>query len=396
MLIESVGKSAARACEGLDVVLVVQDTSSLTYTSLPRTTGLGPINDQADPRGMLVHSTLALRRDGRPLGLLHQRIWCRDPEHRGIARERRRRPIEEKESFKWLDGLNRARERLEAHVAKERRPRLIHLMDREGDIHEVLQTIAESSDGAVLRLARNRCIDDPLDYARSAVRASPLLGISRIEVPRTHKSPSRTATVEVRSRPMTITPDPAYHPGHKPLEMNLVELWEPAPPAGTEPLHWLLWTSEPAATFPEALAVAKLYSMRWRIEDMHGVLKSGCGVEKLQLETVERLAKAVVIYSSIAVRIVHLRDHARKEPQAPCTDVLHPGEWRALWTAIHKQPPAPEQPPPTMREAVLWIGRLGGHLNRKRDGMPGVRTLWRGWRDLMMLTDLYVTLRPSG
>lgn len=396
MLIESAGKSTARICAGLDTVLVVQDTSSLTYTSLPHTLGLGPLNDQADPRGMWVHSTLALRCDGRPLGLLHQKIWCRDPEQRGIAQQRRHRPIEAKESFKWLEGLYLARKRLEAHVAQGQRPRLIHLMDREGDIYEVLKAIAESSDGAVIRVARNRRIDDPLESAHAAVRAAPLLGTSRVKLPRTHEQPERTAQVELRSRRMTITPDPYFHRGRSPLEMTLVEVWEPDPPAGSPPLHWLLWTTEPAATFSEVLAVVRLYGLRWRIEDMHGVLKSGCGIEKLQLETAERLAKAVAIYSSIAVRIVHLRDHARQEPQAPCTDALQESEWRALWTVIHHQPPDPQQTPPSMREAVLWIGRLGGHLNRKRDGMPGVRTLWRGWRDLTMLTDLFVKLRPSG
>jgi len=194
-------------------------------------------------------------------------------------------------------------------------------MDREGDIHEVLEAIADSPDGAVLRFEQNRRIDDPCAYARPAVQASPLLGRATVEVPR-------------------------------------------------------------------------LYGLRWRVEDMHLVLKSGCAIEKLQLETADRLAKAVVLYSSIAVRIVQLRDWAREAPDTPCTELLQEGEWRALWTAIHKQASVSEQPEPTLHQAVLWIGRLGGHLNRKRDGLPGVKTLWRGWRDLMMLTDLYVVLRP--
>lgn len=395
-LIKSAGKATAKACAGLDIVLAVQDTSTLNYSNLAHTSGLGPINDKAEGRGLFVHSTLALRLDGQPLGLLHQNLWCRDPEKQGIAQERRQRPIEDKESFKWLDGIFQARQRLEKNLAPHQRPRLIHIMDREGDIHEVLTAIAATADGAVIRCRSNRCVDDPLAYAYQAVRATPLLGTACIDVPRTHEQPARQAEVEVRSCRLKVTPNPRHHPDRQPLEMTLVEIWEPHQLPGLEPLHWLLWTTEPVATFSQALAVARLYSSRWRVEDMHLVLKSGCGVEKLQLETAERLAKTVVIYSSIAVRIVHLRDHARKEPEAPCTDVLHDTEWRALWTAIHQQAPSAGQQPPTMREAVLWIGRLGGHLGRKGDGMPGVRTLWRGWRDLMMLSGLFAALRPTG
>ena len=393
-LIASAGEGAAKMSQGLTTVLAVQDTSTISYNHLTGTKGLGPTNDHKTSLGMLLHSTLALRLDGRPIGLLHQKIWCRKEEERGSAKKRREWPIEKKESFKWLDGILRARERLKAHVPEVRRPRLIHIMDREGDIHEVLQTVAESSDGLIVRFDRNRRIDDPCEYARPAIHAAPLLGTASIEVPRTHEKPARKALVEVRSRPLDISPDLRRDARRRPVTMTLVEIWEVAPPEGEEPLQWLLWTTEPAATLEEALAVAKLYSKRWRIEDLHLVLKSGCAVEKLQLETADRLAKAVVLYSSIAARIVQLRDWAREAPETPCTEVLQQGEWCALWTAIHKQPPAPGQVPPTIREAVLWIGRLGGHLNRKGDGMPGVRTLWRGWRDLMMLTDLYVVLRP--
>jgi hypothetical protein len=393
-LIASAGDATAKACQGLTTVLAVQDTTTISYNHLVGTKDLGPTNDQETSRGLLLHSTLALRLDGRPIGLLHQKVWCRKEEERGSAKKRRELPIEEKESFKWLDGIFGARERLNAQVLESRRPRLIHIMDREGDIHEVLQTVAESSDGLIVRFERNRRIDDPCEYARPAIQATPVLGTATIEVPRTHEKPARKALVEVRSRPLDIVPNPKRDPRRRPFTMTLVEIREVAPPEGAEPLQWLLWTTEPATTLEQALAVAELYGKRWRIEDLHFVLKSGCAVEKLQLETAERLAKAVVLYSSIAARIVQLRDWAREAPETPCTEVLQQGEWRALWTTIHKQPPASEQVPPTIREAVLWIGRLGGHLNRKGDGLPGVRTLWRGWRDLMMLTDLYVVLRP--
>ena len=393
-LIASAGKSTAKACRELDTVLVVQDTSTLSYGGLKSTKGLGPVNDQANGRGMLLHSSLALRPDGRPMGLLHQELWSRKDEEYGSRHQRRERPIEQKESYKWVTGIQQARERVAAERGSEQGPRLIHIMDREGDIHEVLETIADSADGAVLRFQHSRRIDDPCEYARPAVQAAPVLGQATVDVPRTHTQKARTACVEVRARPVEVIPNPRRDRRRQAFTMTVVEIREVAPPEGVAPLHWLLWTTEPATTLEQALEVVRLYSLRWRVEDMHLVLKSGCAIEKLQLEEADRLAKAVVLYSSIAVRIVQLRDWAREAPDTPCTELLLQGEWQALWTAIHKQTPSAKEPVPTIRQAVLWIGRLGGHLNRKRDGMPGVKTLWRGWRDLLMLADLYVVLRP--
>jgi hypothetical protein len=137
------------------------------------------------------------------------------------------------------------------------------------------------------------------------------------------------------------------------------------------------------------LAVVRAYALRWRVEDFHLVWKQGCRVEQLQLETRSRLEKALVLYAGVAVRILYLRDLARREPSAPCTEVLTEDEWHALYAHVQCTAPTAATPVPTIDQATKWIGRMGGHLGRKRDGMPGVRTLWRGWRDLTILVAGY-------
>jgi hypothetical protein len=161
------------------------------------------------------------------------------------------------------------------------------------------------------------------------------------------------------------------------------------PPDEDEPIHWLLWTTEPARTQKQILAVVRAYALRWRIEDFHLTWKQGCRVEQLQLETRERLEKALVLYAGVAVRLLRLRDLARRQPTALCTEVLSDDEWRALYAHSTGEASTEGTDVPTIEQVTKWIGRLGGHLGRKRDGMPGVRTLWRGWRDLAILVAGY-------
>src|SRR5262249_19043434 len=215
------------------------------------------------------------------------------------------------------------------------------------------------------------------------IRAVPALARLKLKLPAGHGRKARTAVVELRSKAVTLTPNNHVERQRQPLRLTMVQVREVGtPPQGEEPIEWLLWTTEPAQTKKAIMAVVRAYALRWRIEAFHLVWKQGCRVEQLQLETRERLEKALVLYAGVAVRIVQLRDRARREPTAPCTEVLTEDEWQALYAHNTGAAPTAATPAPTVEQVTRWIGRLGGHLGRKRDGMPGVRTLWRGWRDL--------------
>jgi hypothetical protein len=387
-LLQPVADATTDSLPGLTTVLAVQDSTSLNFSTLKTTAGLGPLNDSPHARGLHLHTTLALRDDGVPLGILGQSYWARTPGKR-TAPERRQLPIEDKESRKWLDGIEAAENALDALPA-EQRPRLIHVMDREGDIHEVLERIANSPHYAIIRAAQNRSVDGPVNKAYAAIALVPALGTVVIDVPRQNHqpqplTPQRQATLELRTVTLTVTPDRHKFPHRRPVTWTLVEAREINAPAGVEPLHWRLWTNLAADTFAAILVVLRYYGLRWRVEDFHLSLKSGCRIEKLELESAERLIKAAILYSAVAVRVIALRDLARITPEAPCTTLLSACEWQALWVRFSKQKLTKNTAPPSLKQAVLWIGRLGGHLGRKRDGMPGVRTLWRGLRDLTLL-----------
>jgi hypothetical protein len=387
-LLEPVADATSDACRGLKTMLAVQDSSSLNYTSLRTTTGLGPLNDSPTARGLHMHTTLAVRADGVALGILDQIYWAR-PEKGRSAPTRRKRSIEDKESYKWLLGIEAAEAAWDT-LPIDQRPRLIHVMDREGDVHEVMQRVTNSPHYAVIRCGQNRSVAGPIDKAFAASEAAAVFATVTIDQPRSQQgqtpiSPARRITLNLRKVQLTLSPNPEKHPHLEPLNWTLIDAREAEPASGSEPLHWRLWTNLPITTLDDVLEALRFYALRWRVEDFHLTLKSGCQIEKLELEDAERLIKAAILYSAVAIRIVALRDLARVEPNTPCTAILTQDEWQPLWLRFSKTKLTALTTPPTIEQAIRWIGRLGGHLGRKRDGMPGVRTLWRGLRDLSLL-----------
>ncbi len=382
------GLETAQRCLDQECILVVQDTTTLNFTGLHSIAEFGPIDSGNLARGMHLHSAIGVTPLGKVLGILDQQCWARpQPEPKKSKKKKKQdkeRRGQEKESGKWINGLENARTVLYEAAGDLVVPRLIHVMDREGDAYDVMMAVEESGDSAIIRSAQNRRIDDSLVKAHEAVRNQPVLGQTSVEVKRKKDIPEREALVQVRSMAVTLLPDLQKYPHAWPMRWNLVEAWEPAPPPGVEPLHWLLWTLEAATTADEALEVVRKYTCRWPIEDVHLVLKSGCKVEDLRLETWGRQEKAVRVNASVAARIVMLRNLARETPQAPALEVLEKDEVDALVNHFGKGKAIPAKDL-SISQAVLWIGRLGGHLNRKRDGMPGVRTMWRGLQALALL-----------
>jgi hypothetical protein len=378
--------TTAQALRGQQLIYVAHDTTTFNYSSLKHTTGLGYICDLEAARGLHCHSSLALQSNGVALGLLHQHYWVRTEPKRSRPQGR---ALEDKESRKWLQGLDATAAAL-ATMPPSERPRVVHLMDREGDIHEVFVKVLSLGHSAIIRRYRNRNVAEGPGDADEAIAAAPPVARLRLKLPAGHGRKARTAVVELRAQPLTLAPRSHHERSRQPLRLTMVEVREVStPPDEDEPIHWLLWTTEPARTQKQILAVVRAYALRWRIEDFHLTWKQGCRVEQLQLETRERLEKALVLYAGVAVRLLRLRDLARRQPTALCTEVLSDDEWRALYAHSTGEASTEGTDVPTIEQVTKWIGRLGGHLGRKRDGMPGVRTLWRGWRDLAILVAGY-------
>lgn len=382
-------ESTAQCCAGLKIVYSIQDTTDLVFPAACHAEDLGPINDSPS-RGAFLHTALGVAPDGLPLGILHIHSWCRKDDGKR-ARDRANLPIEQKESVRWLNAMRGAHQAI-AKLPPELRPVLCHVGDREIDIHEVFALAEQQGDMVVARWARERRIENEnkeIGKARESVAKSPCRGLVEIQVPRKGTQPARTAIAEIRFERQTLKPgkNSPRQRSRGPITLWLIEVREIHPPEGEEPLLWLLWTNRPVDNLEDAVQIIEIYRKRWRIEDYHLVLKQGCRLEKVRFHTADRIRLVTALYAPVAVRILAMREAARLYPDAPCTILLDETEWRVLWTTQNKGWPADDQAPPTLQQAVKWIGRLGGHLGRKGDGMPGVKTLWRGFRDLQLLTD---------
>jgi hypothetical protein len=358
------------------VVLAVQDTTSLNYTTHPETKGLGVIGTKRDKSiGLFMHDTMAFSTEGTPLGLMDVQCWARDRQEMGKKRERRHAlPIEEKESYKWLKSFHAASE------AKRHCPKttIVSVGDREADIYELFVLAAKDASGPKLlvRAESDRLLADGQGHLWETTAREALSGVQVIQVPRRKGRPPREATLEVRYAEVTLKP-----PERK-KEMAEVRLWgvlaqEIEAPEGVEPLQWMLLTTVEVKTFEDAVERIAWYALRWGIEVYHKTLKSGCKIENRQFADAGSIEACLALDMVVAWRIYHLTKLGREIPDVPCTVFFEDAEWKALVFYKTRNPVPPENPP-ALREAIHMVASIGGFLGRKGDGEPGTKSLWLG------------------
>jgi len=180
----------------------------------------------------------------------------------------------------------------------------------------------------------------------------------------------------------------------KPLKLQVILALEENPEEGVKPISWLLITSLEITGLEAAAQCIKWYTYRWVIERYHYTLKSGCGIEKLQLKTARRIEMALATYTIVSWRLLWLTYEARLNPTQPCDGVLETYEWQSLCATVNQNPIPPEQPP-SLQEAVRMIAMLGGFLGRKGDGEPGIKTIWRGLQRLHDIAATWKLCRPN-
>jgi len=329
-----------------------------------------------------MHSALALNTNGLPLGVL--RVETYTPKADGEKTNRNNIPIEDKESYRWLkthqDMVSVAEEIPETH--------LVCVGDRESDIFELFDQRRNRSGRVdiLVRAQHNRCLDDQEKQLFEHLVDGEADAETSIAVPRQREKqgklgkagrkslPSRTAHVELRFQQVTILP-PKTIPlkNKKPIQIFAVHIWEKNAPPDTTPIKWILLTTIEVRSVKQALKCVRWYSLRWRIEEWHRVLKSGCRVQERQNHTAESLARAIAIDVVIGWRIMLLALLGREMPNVSCSFLFDSWECEVLQVLAQKKKPL------SLGEAIVIIAKLGGYLNRKCDGPPGFQSLWKGF-----------------
>jgi hypothetical protein len=359
------------------LVLLPQDTTSLNYSSLRQTKGLGVINQQGT-RGLHLHSLLAWRPDGVPLGVLEAHSWARSPDPSPDPRTRNAKSLDEKESARWLQALT------VAGAAARRLPQtqMVVLADREGDLYEMYDGCQTGPPNlhVVIRAQHDRQLEGH-QKLWAFMAAQPVGERRKLNVPRRGAQSARTAAVEIRWASITLQP-PAVGPKKSwpPLSLQAIGVHEPAPPPGREPLSWLLLTDLPVETRSQAWEKVEWYCRRWGIEEWHRTLKSVCNVEQREFKSARHLQRVLAFDLILAWRVLALLKLGRVLPQVPASLIYTPDEIQLLLRSQKKtSEPASEL---TLQEANRTTAKLGGWLGRRGDGEPGAETLAAGFRRL--------------
>jgi len=360
------------------VVILLHDTTELDYTRHRHTEGLGPLAN--DPcRGMFLHATLAVTPERQALGVLKAAFWARDEKDRNKTKRRKQEPIENKESYRWVESY-----RLAAQCATQTpQTRIVSVSDREGDIYEIFVEAAQTSQPGradfIVRASRDRRLREPTqeeaqDKLWAKVSAAPVLGEVEFAMATGPQRSARTVRQTVRALRVNLKPPQRNGKKLPGVQVNAVYLREIDPPKGEAPVEWLLLTSLPIGCFQQARQVVQWYLCRWPIELFFKIIKSGCVAEDRQLETAQRLERCLALYLIIAWRILYLVWLGRTAPEVSCAAVFSEAEWKSVWRVVTGRALPPR--PPQLHEFIRILARLGGHLNRKNDGEVGIKRMW--------------------
>jgi hypothetical protein len=370
-------------------VLAVHDTTEIRVPGESERSGMGRITTQKRD-GFLAHVALAVDAEtGQALGLLALETWTRSgpPLWHG---KKKLRSNGSSETERWKRGVDVVEEE-----AAENGAELIHVIDREGDQYGLLLDCVVEGRRFVVRLNHNRpVVDDEAEDIRALVAAAPVVATRSVEISRRGKGDgkkprqqirhppreARVADLEIRTaRAVICRPYRTSRSAARTLEVNVVWASEVGAPEGEEPVDWLLLTSEPVDDEAAALRVLDDYKARWVIEEYFKALKTGCALEKRQLESYFAFVRALALFAPMAWALLALRDAATRMPEAKATAVLSARQIGVL--RAYKPNSLP--PNPTATDALFAVARLGGFL--KRNGHPGWQTLGKGLEKLITL-----------
>lgn len=385
--------ASAKRCAAEAVVRVAHDTCAFRFAGDRE--GMGPLAGKGT--GFYGQFGLAIG-DGEtraPLGLVALDDFARSEKRERIslsarARKARRTPREDKESAKWARSVEQAEEAL-GHRA------VIHVMDRGADDYVLLAELVAKGRRFVIRGHAERRLErdgERLQQRLEGASAVFFRTVSLAERTKPKKGHAargeRSATLNVRSASVEIGKPQFAQTGVPSIAVNVVQVFEADPPAGEEPIEWTLLTTEPIDSPAAVEAIVDHYRARWRIEEFFRALKSGCSVEKRQLDDRASLVRVLALFAPIAWRLLAMRTLSRLDSPPPASILFDDDDLRVVRFLASKGK-RQLQANPTVRDVMLALAGIGGHL--KRNGDPGWITIGRGYDDFALAREGFAAAR---
>lgn len=391
----------------VDFVLLAQDTSEIDLTRPEQQVeGAGPM-DCESRRGAFFHPMIGFDADGVPLGIVGHKSWTREQISKDSKaqknKKRKETPIEEKESYRWLEGLKWA----EKVAAACPETTCVCVGDSESDIYDVFAAAALSEHPnlkLIVRAGQNRNTTDGQDWAEKVRETEKIADHSvtirarkaKIAVTKSKRTKSRegrTAELEIRKATIELS-RPVHGDQRLPekIRVNVVLCEEVNPPEGEEAISWMLVTTLPIDTDDQVQQVIASYCVRWQIECYFRTLKSGCRIEHRRFEHVDRILNCLAFYSVIAWRVMYVCHLGRQCPEMDCEVIFEPSEWKSVYTILGLS--IPEVGCPSLNELVRAIARLGGFIDRPKND-PGTQTLWVGLQRCYDLSNAWNAFGPG-
>ena len=374
-----------KACGQAREVLLIEDTTTLNYSTLQHVKDMGWIGDEEDCKGLHLHTTLAMSIESwnakhepqlTVLGVFALNCWTRLQPKRRKGEKKFARLQRDRESQRWAADF-------EKRDGPPPGTRWTYVADRESDIFEVFQKCREKRVDWIVRANQPRALEDEGESLFSAVAQAKSLGRYAVKLRARPNQKRRKAMLEVRATLVTLRGP--QRPGGRlePETMNVVEVREVDPPEGVEAIHWVLLTSWPIDNLKAALRVARSYARRWVIEEFHKALKSGVGAEDSQLTNARSIQALVGILAIIALRLMNMKLLSRTRPDERLQEEAIGAEALLLLEKKYRAPKGGW----TNRTVLTAIARIGGYLARKNDSPPGWQILWQGWHRLMTMVE---------
>lgn len=365
---------------GRSVVRIVHDTSEFMFKG--EREGLPTVQKEA--KGFSAHFSLAVAGDEsrEPLGVLGLFPFFQKQELKGLTKNEKNKkyretPREDKKSSRWET------QALESNGYLPSGTRAIHLMDQEADDYSVFSALCAASLSFVIRVESRRLTAEKLraDEVLAALPATLFREVrvaSRSKAQASKQHPQRKARIaklSIRASAVTLSKPASTSDASDSVSLNAVHVFEASPPVGEEPIEWMLFTTEPIGTSEEVAAVVDHYRARWVIEEYFKALKTGCSFEKRQLCSYEGLLRALALFVPLAWTLLVLRTLGRENDPRPATKIFSSEQLRLLRAILsERRRQLPNNP--TVRDAMLGIAALGGHI--KNNGDPGWQVLGRG------------------